>query len=65
MRHLSDRVAVRYKGDFVELGDTDDVIDTPQHPYTKALLSAIPIPDPDAERSRVRTVYSPEEVTPS
>jgi len=65
VRHLSDRVAVMYKGDFVEFGDTDDVFDNPQHPYTKALLSAIPIPDPDAERSRVRTVYSPEEVTPS
>ena len=65
VRHLSDRVAVMYKGDFVEFGDTDEVFDNPQHPYTKALLSAIPIPDPDAERSRVRTVYSPEEVTPS
>lgn len=65
VRHLSDRVAVMYKGDFVEFGETDDVFDNPQHPYTKALLSAIPIPDPDAERSRVRTVYSPEEVTPS
>ena len=65
VRHLSDRVAVMYKGDFVESGDTDEVFDNPQHPYTKALLSAIPIPDPDAERSRVRTVYSPEEVTPS
>lgn len=58
-------VAVMYKGDFVEFGDTDDVFDNPQHPYTKALLSAIPIPDPDAERARVRTVYAPEEVTPS
>ena len=65
VRHLSDRVAVMYKGDFVEFGDTDDVFDNPQHPYTKALLSAIPIPDPDAERTRERTVYKPEEVTPS
>lgn len=65
VRHLSDRVAVMYKGDFVEFGDTDDVFDNPQHPYTKALLSAIPIPDPDAERARERTVYKPEEVTPS
>lgn len=65
VRHLSDRVAVMYKGDFVEFGETDDVFDNPQHPYTKALLSAIPIPDPDAERARERTVYKPEEVTPS
>lgn len=65
VRHLSDRVAVMYKGDFVEFGDTDDVFDRPQHPYTKALLSAIPVPDPDAERSRKRTVYAPEEVTPA
>lgn len=61
VRHLSDRVAVMYKGDFVEFGETNDVFDNPQHPYTKALLSAIPIPDPDAERSRVRTVYKPAE----
>lgn len=60
VRHLSDRVAVMYKGDFVEFGDADEVFDHPQHPYTKALLSAIPIPDPDVERDRTRLRYSPE-----
>ena len=60
VRHLSDRVAVMYKGDFVEFGDADEVFDNPQHPYTKALLSAIPIPDPEVERNRVRQTYQPE-----
>ncbi|WP_276907948.1 ABC transporter ATP-binding protein [Corynebacterium riegelii] len=60
VRHLSDRVAVMYKGDFVEFGEADEVFDNPQHPYTKALLSAIPIPDPEVERNRVRQTYQPE-----
>ncbi|WP_342319485.1 ABC transporter ATP-binding protein [Corynebacterium mayonis] len=58
VRHLSDRVAVMYKGDFVEFGDADEIFDNPQHPYTKALLSAIPIPDPKVERTRKRTVFN-------
>ncbi|AQQ14938.1 Glutathione import ATP-binding protein GsiA [Corynebacterium glaucum] len=61
VRHLSDRVAVMYKGDFVEFGESDAVFDNPQHPYTQALLSAIPIPDPDAERNRTRVKYEPVE----
>ena len=60
VRHLSDRVAVMYKGDFVEFGEADEVFDNPQHPYTKALLSAIPIPDPEVERNRVRQTYKPD-----
>lgn len=52
VRHISDRVAVMYLGSFVEIGDTDEVFDNPQHPYTKALLSAIPIPDPVVEKTR-------------
>ncbi|MGP5613492.1 dipeptide ABC transporter ATP-binding protein [Corynebacterium variabile] len=52
IRHLSDRVAVMYKGEFVEQGDTDEVFDHPQHEYTKKLLSAIPVPDPAVERAR-------------
>ncbi|UWF76669.1 MULTISPECIES: ABC transporter ATP-binding protein [Microbacterium] len=60
VRHIADRVAVMYKGEFVEHGDVDDVFDSPQHPYTKALLSAIPIPDPDIERTRQRIVLPVE-----
>jgi len=56
IRHIADRVAVMYKGAFVEQGDVDQVFDDPQHPYTKALLSAIPIPDPDIERTRERII---------
>ncbi|HCG3016196.1 TPA: ABC transporter ATP-binding protein, partial [Corynebacterium striatum] len=57
VRNLSDKVAVMYKGDFVEYGATDEVFDNPQHAYTKALLSAIPIPDPAVERNRKRVIY--------
>ncbi|MGV8846582.1 ABC transporter ATP-binding protein [Tessaracoccus sp.] len=56
VRHIADRVAVMYLGDFVEHGDVDDIFENPQHPYTQALLSAIPVPDPDIERSRERIV---------
>jgi peptide/nickel transport system ATP-binding protein len=59
VRHIADRVAVMYLGDFVEHGDVDDVFDNPQHPYTKALLSAIPVPDPDIERTRQRIIFDP------
>jgi len=60
IRHIADRVAVMYKGAFVEQGDVDQVFDNPQHPYTKALLSAIPIPDPDIERTRERIILPVE-----
>lgn len=63
VRHIADRVAVMYLGDFVEHGDVDDVFDNPQHPYTKALLSAIPVPDPDIERTRQRIVFDPTTLT--
>jgi oligopeptide transport system ATP-binding protein len=52
VRHLSDRVAVMYLGKIVEIGDADALYQRPQHPYTKALLSSIPIPDPDLEARR-------------
>ncbi len=52
VRHLSDRVAVMYLGKVVEVADRKDIYDGPQHPYTRALLSSIPVPDPTVERNR-------------
>ncbi|MFC2373066.1 MAG: dipeptide ABC transporter ATP-binding protein [Parascardovia denticolens] len=62
IRHISDRVCVMYHGVIVEQGETEDVFTNPQHPYTKALLSAIPIPDPVIERSRERYVFEDGEL---
>src|SRR5215470_4837083 len=52
VRHLSDRIAVMYLGKVVEVADRADIYDAPQHPYTRALLSSIPVPDPAIERDR-------------
>jgi oligopeptide/dipeptide ABC transporter ATP-binding protein len=52
VRHLSDRIAVMYLGKVVETADRNDIYDRPQHPYTKALLSSIPVPDPSVEKER-------------
>lgn len=57
IRHISDSVAVMHLGRIVDQGDTEEVFSNPQDPYTKALLSAIPIPDPKVERTRERLVY--------
>ncbi|MGO3319843.1 MAG: ABC transporter ATP-binding protein, partial [Microbacterium gubbeenense] len=65
VRHLADRVAVMYLGQFVELGDVDEVFDDPQHPYTQALLSAIPVPDPHVERTRERVVLTGDLPSPT
>jgi len=58
VRHVADRIAVMYLGRIVELGPPDEVLVRPQHPYTKALLSAAPIPDPERERRRQRIVLA-------
>src|SRR5207237_10893994 len=53
VEHICSRVAVMYLGKIVEMGETARLFATPQHPYTRALLSAIPVPDPDAPRQRI------------
>jgi peptide/nickel transport system ATP-binding protein len=53
VKHIADRVAVMYLGRIVEMSDTLNVFDRPQHPYTEALLSAVPVPDPRLERRRI------------
>ncbi|WP_320199650.1 ABC transporter ATP-binding protein [Agrobacterium sp. rho-13.3] len=65
VRHFADRVAVMYLGHLVETGRTDDVFARPVHPYTEALLSAVPLPDPVAQRQRKRIVLKGDLPSPA
>lgn len=60
VKHFSDRIGMMYQGKIVEIADSDTLYSEPQHPYTKSLLSSIPLPDPDYEKERQRITFKPD-----
>ena len=64
VKHISDRIGVMYLGNMVEIGESSDLYHNPMHPYTKALLSAVPIPDPEIGKSKKRIVLQGELPSP-
>ncbi|MFP3421969.1 oligopeptide ABC transporter ATP-binding protein OppF, partial [Bacillus sp. SIMBA_161] len=64
VKYISDRIGVMYLGHMVELTTADQLYEKPLHPYTEALLSAIPIPDPDIEEARERVILEGELPSP-
>ena len=64
VRHLCHKVAVMYLGKIVELSDCDELYDNPKHPYTQALLTAVPVPDPEVEKNRKHSIMTGEVPSP-
>jgi oligopeptide transport system ATP-binding protein len=64
VKYISDRIAVMYLGRLVELGPATDVVEKPLHPYTRALVSAVPVPDPQVERRRQRIILQGDPPSP-
>jgi oligopeptide transport system ATP-binding protein len=64
VRHLCDRIAVMYLGKVVELAASEELFNDPQHPYTEALLSAVPVPDPSIEKRRKRILLTGDVPSP-